>query len=294
MVTTRKPRAVARTQLDAVPEAGRIGIQPVQGVPVAAADQQTAGGDAEVLPRLIALTLVDLPQVETEVATTRTGDRDAHLAELVAGPVTASGEDELGTGDVHAGIGDHVAEQLLQGVGRRDRVVVQQPEPVVGVRWRPLLRGGVGARGLSGGVEGCRLCGQGGSDPGAETAPGRAGDHRVQHTVPLGSLQQLQGAVGAAVVDGDQSVRLVREAGQGGQCLGQPRFGVQGDQDGRDGAARDVGRGGVIPVLGQPGPAIRLVLTGEGPQIVPAVQRFAAVRAPLTHVIVHECRENLA
>ena len=119
-------------QLDPVPEAGDVGIQAVEGVPVGAADEHPAGGDAEVLSRLVTLTLVDLAEIESEVATTRAGDADADLAELVTGAVSAAREDQLGAGDVDAGVGDHVAEELLEGVGGRYRVVVQQPEPVIG------------------------------------------------------------------------------------------------------------------------------------------------------------------
>ena len=69
-------------ELDPVPEAGDVGIQPVEGTPVDQTEEHPAGGDAEVLLRLVALTLVDLTEVQSEVATARPGDTDADLADL--------------------------------------------------------------------------------------------------------------------------------------------------------------------------------------------------------------------
>ena len=196
-------------ELDPVPEAGDVGIQPVEGTPVDQTEEHPAGGDAEVLLRLVALTLVDLSEVQSEVAAARPGDAGTDLADLVTGVVAAPREDQLGAGDVDARVAHHVAEQLLEGVGGRHGIVVQEPEPVV--------RRAVGSGRCSPGLG---LGGQRRGDPGSEAAPRRAGDHRVEHPVTLRPFEQLHGLVGAAVVDRDQPGRFVGEAGEPGQGLG--------------------------------------------------------------------------
>ena len=69
VVTTRRPRAVAR-QPSSTPSRKQATsrIQAVEGPPVGQPEQHPAGGDAEVLLRLVALPLVDLAEVEPELA----------------------------------------------------------------------------------------------------------------------------------------------------------------------------------------------------------------------------------
>ena len=153
------------------------------------ADQHPGGVDGEHLAAVVVLALVVLAALETGLAAAGAADGDADLEQPAQrGPLAELGAERRGVGAVG---GD--GEQLLERVGGRGAVVVEQPDPVVvagaGARDAAARRGPRRRTPLSGGA--------------SSTAPWRR--------APRGAAG---GAVGAAGVDGDHPVRAAASAGQ--------------------------------------------------------------------------------
>ena len=59
------------TELDPVAEAGNASVEAAEGLPVVQPEQHPAGAHAQLLPRLVALPLVDLAEVEARARAVR-------------------------------------------------------------------------------------------------------------------------------------------------------------------------------------------------------------------------------
>ena len=179
--------------------------------------------------RLVALTLVDLPGVDLQVAAARAGDADPDLADLLAG-LPAPGQQQLGTGDVDRrgrSPRGRAAGGGCRGPVRRRRAAARasgRADPGSGRRWTR-------RRPLAGRRRSWRN-----ADLTAVPKPNRslAGIDRVHDPLVQGLLQQVTGGVGAVVVDGDQPGGAVRQLSQRVQGVGQPARRIEGDQHGGD------------------------------------------------------------
>ena len=180
-----------------------------------------------------------------QVATAGAGDADPDLADLLAGLPPAR-QQQLRSRDVDGPVGADVGQQLEERVRLGLRIVVQQPEPVA------LLRSQLG------------VLAQRGLDRGAEAVAAFAGVDGIDQPLGHRLVQQVPGAVGAVVVDGDEPGRPVLQPSEAVQRGGQPPPGVEGDQHGGDPEAGEVEGGVVVLALIEPGPGIgvRSVLVG--------------------------------
>jgi hypothetical protein len=255
-------------ELDAVAEHRHRRVEPVQVAPDGGPHQHPAGGHTQAFGGLVALALVDLAPVEQQVASTGARDRDADLAQLVVA-LPAPREQQLGAGHVDVLLDGDVGQQPVEGVGGRDRVVVQQPQPAA-------VAGPPRVVGQGPGVEQAGRAGLGGPGPDRPVLPQRGGDrlaeavrlladvHRVEQTLGPSPFEQRVRAVGAAVVDGDDPGGPDVERGQAGEGGGEPAGGVEADEDGGDVEAADVDAFTGDRLVRGPGPRVVVDLFSVG------------------------------
>ena len=273
------------TELDPVAEHRQGGVEPAQPAPDLGPDQHPAGRDPEPLLGRVSLPLVDLVGIDHQLAAAGPGDRDPDLGNRLTGPAT-SRQQQLRPGHVDARLGGHLGQQPDQRVRSRYGVVVQQPQPAVRFGCGLCALAGLTARlvvprawrraqlvfvrlvsracrrahrHITGGRVGPILLERGGDSP-AETPPALPLVQRVEDLLLQRPPQQPAGGVAAPVVDREDPGRPVRQRGQSGQCLGQPAFGVEGDQHRGDPVSPDVDQPGLVVLGTDPGPGIGLHL----------------------------------
>lgn len=128
----------APAQVDVVAHQGQPAVEPAELFEDIAPDQHAGGGHGQDGPHVVVLPLVLLAAVEAGPAAPRVGDGDADLEEL---PAVVPAE-QLGADD-----GDLVADLALvlddaqefgERVGLGRAVVVQEPQPLLGLAVRQL------------------------------------------------------------------------------------------------------------------------------------------------------------
>ena len=125
----------APAEVEVVAEHRQVPVEAAELLERRTPDQQAGAVDGEHLAHLVVLALVVLTALETGLPAAGAADGDADLEQpLERGPLT-----ELGAEEVGLGMRWRRLQQLLQRVGRRVAVVVQQPDPLGG---EPVLRQG--------------------------------------------------------------------------------------------------------------------------------------------------------
>ena len=132
-------------EVDIVTEQGQVGVEPAHLVPYVAADQHARRAHRQHLPVAVVLALVDLAGLDPGEAPSRAVDGDPRLAQHAPVGQVLQLRAEHCRRPAAAGHPEH----LLQRVGGRLAVIVQQPDPLHGRlraragRYRQPARGGV-------------------------------------------------------------------------------------------------------------------------------------------------------
>ena len=113
-------------EVDVVAEQPQAGVEPAEPVPHVAPDEHAGRADRQHRPLVVVLALVDLAGVDARHPAARPVNGDPYLAQ--GAPVLAV--EHLGPDDHHGAVLARRPQQLLQRVGGRLAVVVQQPEPL--------------------------------------------------------------------------------------------------------------------------------------------------------------------
>ena len=205
-------------EVDVVAEQGQVGVEAAELVPDVAADQHARRADREHGPAAVVLALVDLARLDPGEAPSGPVGGDARLAHHA--PVRQVLQ--LRAEDRHRPAAAGRGEQLLEGIGGRLAVVVQQPDPL----W---------ARNLAARGSGCGPAGrgvlQGPGDGGAVTRVRLHAEDRVL-AEQLG--QRRSAAVQAAGVHPDHAPHRMRLLAHRVDKSRQQPGGVVCDDHGRD------------------------------------------------------------
>ena len=208
-------------EVDVVAEQGQVGVEAAELVPDIAADQHARRADRQHGPAAVVLALVDLARLDPGETPPRAVGGDARLA--YHAPVRQVLE--LRADDRHRPAAAGRGEQLLESIGGRLAVVVQQPYPLGPLN--PLHRAARRARrGLAG-----RGVLQSAGDGGAVTRFLVHAEHRVL-AEQLG--QRRPAAVLAAGVHPDHVGHGMRLLAHRADEARQQPTAVVGDDDGGD------------------------------------------------------------
>ena len=173
-------------EIDIVAKQRQAPVEPAQRIEDVATDQHARRADRQNLADAVVLTLVVLAKLETGFTVAGPSDRDAHLQQTACSRPGADPASDDGDGRVREG---NLA-QLLERLRSRRAVVVEQPHPLVDVRFRDRSQ-----------------CIETNSDRATESA--RPGS--VRHPIGTDDLsQELTRGVGRAGVDRDEAVRQPR------------------------------------------------------------------------------------
>ena len=115
-------------EIDVVAEQREPGIEPAQLMPDVTPHQHAGRADCERVAEAVALTLVLLLLVEAGLTPARPGDRDANLEQCA--PVVPAAD--LGSDNTDGRILTSRLQQVPEGAGGWCRIIVEQPEPLVG------------------------------------------------------------------------------------------------------------------------------------------------------------------
>jgi hypothetical protein len=251
----------APAQVDVVAHQGQPPVEAAELLEDVAADQHAGGGHGQHRPYVVVLALVLFAPVEAGPAAAAVRDGDADFQELPAVVPAA----ELRADDRHVPaelpLVLHDAQQLGQGVGLGGAVVVQEPQPLLGLAVRQLrhvvrvVAPGAGDRVPAAGALQVRQVVRG------QYARGAGG--LLDGLAEAGAPGEVQHPVGAEGV-GDQPGGVVRAAGVGrhgalngaflteqpGEGVGQPACTVVGDEHGGDHVPRKLRRVGRVERCG--------------------------------------------
>ena len=192
----------APTQVEVVSEDRQVVVEAAEGLEDLATHEHPGAVDGQDAAYVVVLALVVLTALETGLPAAGAGDRDAHLEQAPQRrPLTQLGAEQVGLGMCLGG-----GEQLLEGVGGRGGVVVEEPEPLRVARLRQAQAHRLGVAGA-----------------------GRRGPHGAE-----GRLEEVGPLVAAAGVDADDPVRRPRLGAQAVDHDGQPAGAVVAHHEGGD------------------------------------------------------------
>ncbi len=177
-------RSGAPAEIDVVAEHRQLRVEPAELGERRTTDQEAGAVDGQHLTHLVVLTLVVLTALEAGLPAAGAADRHPDLEQPSEGGPLA----QLGAEEVGLGTGGRGPQQLLERVGRRVAVVVQQPDPL---GRETVVRQGVHRQPDGAGVRRTAALSQ---DDGSDRGLGAEG-----------GLDQVGAAVLAARVDGEHA-----------------------------------------------------------------------------------------
>src|SRR5512133_1889274 len=199
---------------------------------------------------MIALSLIDLVDIEIELPTASPGDADPDLADRLAS-VPPPRQQQLRTGQIDTLIRRHVRQQLVERVRCRHCVVVQQPQPM-----RVFRRYGAEADGVGVILEIGSIQLQSRLYRVAESEFPVPVIDRIQYAMVVGTVQKRSGCILTLIVDCNQPSGSGIKLGQRLESGWQPTRRVEGDEDSCDVCSGDIDPMGLFVDVVCPGPWI--------------------------------------